>query len=194
MSIYNDLRILHKEWHENRWDAYVSLVQFTRLFCLRFKEFIEAPDYFHPDFGERTMPYVALAKVDPLDLNKEYRLHELEPHSAFDEHLTEEKEDGLIFGMRIYVESGPSTLPKHPFWFRFCLKPGPNNCDMAVFSRFFQIDMKNERTWLPAFEYMISQIKAELNANLVLASEDAQPKALKQLAFYCRLGRIHKTR
>jgi hypothetical protein len=163
MTIFDDLRTLHGIWHEARSDFYTKYVFFTRKFVNELKAFLGAPDFF-TEFSNanRKRNYVSLVKISPFDENGKYRASDLENYEVYDQHISEEENDGVVFGIKIYIDTAENVWLKHPFLFRISSKPKEGNFEMKVHLVSFQVNIDRAETLIPVYEHIVGEIKRVL--------------------------------
>jgi hypothetical protein len=120
MSRFDELNKLFDPWRKNWVEQYREHQMLPGVVAKRFQEFLGCPeDYFsdsdptHP----QTVKYVSPASSKWDDKTKQFILTAYNNPFSNDLHF---HDDGFYyFGMRVFLEHGPTTTPKTDFWFLF---------------------------------------------------------------------------
>ena len=118
MSRFDELNKLFDPWRTDWVNQYRAHQVLPSVIAKRFQEFLGCPDFFSD--ADPTHPlnekYVSPGSAQWDDKTKHFIL------TAYDKPFRDIHfhEDGFFyFGLRVFLEHGPSTYPKQPFWFLF---------------------------------------------------------------------------
>lgn len=159
MATFEEMRTLYDKWAATRWDRYTRAVQFTKAFKSAFSRQISAPTSYE-DLDGIQRNYIDLVRLHPLDENLKYKIDNSDKASSrFDGHITEEEDDGLIFGISVIIDRAENSWPKEIVnFFRISFRPRSGLIELKIFLQIFKIDMEDPSTWKPALDYMEGNI------------------------------------
>jgi hypothetical protein len=118
MSRFDELNKLFDPWRKDWINQYREHQLLPSVVAKRFQEFLGCPEVFsdadptHP----QTVKYVSPTTAKWDDRTEKFTL------AAFDNPFTDirfHKDGFFYFGLRVFLEHGPSTYPKQDFWFLF---------------------------------------------------------------------------
>jgi hypothetical protein len=117
MSRFDELTLLFDPWRKNWWEQYCRHQRLPLWIAKRFQEFLGCPEFFHKDGGKNDpVPYVFPTQAKWDADTEQFTL------ISYDNRVedVDYRENGYFyFGLRVYLEHGPNTYPKEPFWFLF---------------------------------------------------------------------------
>lgn len=111
MSRFDDLTKLFDVWRHDWVNQYREHQNLPSVIARRFQEFLGCPEVFNDTDGTR-VKYVSPTEAKWDDHSERFTLV-ANDNSFADIHF---HEDGFFyFGLRVFLEHGPTTYPKHPF-------------------------------------------------------------------------------
>jgi hypothetical protein len=119
MSRFDELTLLFDPWRKNWLEQYRRHQLLPLWVAKQFQEFLGCPEFFR-EAGAKDAPVVKYVSPTQAKLNEDgtEQFTLIAYQNGVED--VEFQEDGYFyFGLRVYLEHGPDTYPKQPFWFLF---------------------------------------------------------------------------